>query len=90
MAEVHIQTFAVCEIRICAATMEDDLRHTLLYDLKILRPRGQRIRERGGKKNQCFVLSFWEYGTIDEYKMRKIVKLTLNPLTVAILSYTSY
>lgn len=67
MAEVHIQTLAVGKVRICAATMEDDLRDTLLYDLKILRPGGQRTsentRERGVKKNQCIVLSFWEYST---------------------------
>lgn len=69
MAEVHIQTLAVGKVGICAATMEDDLRDTLLYDLKILRPRGHRTREntkeRGEKKNQCVVLSFWEYGTTD-------------------------
>lgn len=66
MTEVHIQTFAVGEVRIRAITMENDLRDTLLYDLKILRPREQESEYMGERgENQCVVLSFWEYGIMD-------------------------
>lgn len=94
MTEVHIQTFAVGEIRIRATAMENDLRHALLYDLKILRPRGQEnkrvnIWERE-RENQCIVLSFWKYGITWAQNEKGIVKLTLNSLTETILAYTSY
>ena len=46
MAEVHIEALAVTEVWVSATAVEHDLRHTLLNDLKVLRPESQEKPEK--------------------------------------------
>lgn len=61
MTEVHIQSLPVGEIRVHPTTVEDDLGHTLLNHLVILRPvikRTSKARERGQSMTRDKAVNF--------------------------------
>lgn len=59
MAEVNIEALAVTEVWVGATTVEHDLRHTLLDDLKVLRPESQEKRDGKEKTERGKNTSFY-------------------------------